>query len=414
MMTSNQLKIDMIAAEQKAGKVKMEETCEHQITHFAVRFERKCRSFFTGECIEGFIDVDVNTSRILEDIALLFRGETLACWQDNEEAGQQNTMRVHRSHWKDEMIISDLSHGTESGNGIISFPFKMYLPDGKLPSSFESKFGAVRYWLKVSLSPGTVNCQYPFTVLEKINVNDKKYQKSVSSFTEKMICWMCFRYGGISLTANIDRSAYCPGEAIAVNCRAHNKANKEMGGLKARLVQTIQYKSEDNNKIKEVEVILKAIGGNRIQRNHTKVWDNQLLWVPSIPPTNKDGDPNDIIKVLYHVQISMEIPNDADLTLKLPVTIGTIPWKDNKTSQIQQQQQEKDRSWRFMKCTDGSDCFNRSSKRYQFPMQPFIPSTIFVQDYHPFLQKQVNNNQTLQRSKWKNDERQPLLQPRHA
>ena len=94
----------MIATEQKLEKMK--EGGEHQITHFAVRFERKCRSYFTGECIEGFVDVDVNTSRILEDIGLLFRGETLACWQDNEEVGQQNTIRVHRSHWKDEMTIS--------------------------------------------------------------------------------------------------------------------------------------------------------------------------------------------------------------------------------------------------------------------------------------------------------------------
>ena len=35
----------------------------------------------------------------------------------------------------------------------------------------------------------------------------------------------------------------------------------------------------------------------------------------------------------------MEIPNDTDLTLKLPVTIGTIPWNGDKTTRTQQQQE---------------------------------------------------------------------------
>ena len=53
----------------------------------------------------------------------------------------------------------------------------------------------------------------------------------MSSFSEKIVNWMCFRYGGINLSANIDRSAYCSGEAIAINCRAHNKTRSEMGGI---------------------------------------------------------------------------------------------------------------------------------------------------------------------------------------
>ena len=75
-------------------------------------------------------------------------------------------------------------------------------------------------------------------------------------------------------------------------------------GIKARLVQMIRYQSPTQDKTRECEVILKAIGGNRIPMNHTKVWDNQLLWIPSIPPTNKNLN-NNFIEVTYHVQVSM-------------------------------------------------------------------------------------------------------------
>jgi len=71
-------------------------------------------------------------------------------------------------------------------------------------------------------------------------------------------------------------------------------------GLKARLVQTISYLAEDNKR-KECEVILRAIGGNKIQRNHTKVWEDQLLWVPRIPPTNQVAGNN--IQVAYHIEV---------------------------------------------------------------------------------------------------------------
>ena len=82
---------------------------------------------------------------------------------------------------KNEYLL-DISQGIIK-DGIITFPFKIKLPDKNIPSSFESKFGAIRYWFKTSLLPDSINCQHPFTVLEKINVNDKKYQVGICSIT---------------------------------------------------------------------------------------------------------------------------------------------------------------------------------------------------------------------------------------
>lgn len=81
------------------------------------------------------------------------------------------------------MLFTDISQGIVE-DGIITFPFKVKLPEKNAPSSFESKFGAVRYWFKTSLLPDNFNCQHPFTVLEKINVNNNKYQVS-SRFLSK-------------------------------------------------------------------------------------------------------------------------------------------------------------------------------------------------------------------------------------
>lgn len=147
---------------------------------------------------------------------------------------------------------------------------------------------------------------------------------------ERTVTWFCCGYGGLQLSAFLDRAAYCSGEAIAVNCRGNNVTNKQLGGIKARLVQIISYKSDDN-KTKRIEAILCAIGGNHIPRGGTKIWENQLLWIPAIPPTNILSEN---IRVRYKVQVSMATPNNPDLQVDLPITIGTIPWNNNNKDSV--------------------------------------------------------------------------------
>jgi len=80
-----------------------------QVTHFAVRFRRGCRTYYTGEVIDGFIDIDKESERLLEKIEVCFRGETLACWQDDDdETHKQNTIRAHKCHWKKDISVKGI------------------------------------------------------------------------------------------------------------------------------------------------------------------------------------------------------------------------------------------------------------------------------------------------------------------
>ena len=76
--------------------------------NFEVRFQRNCRTYFGGEDVVGFVDIDYKTWTDVNQISLLFRGETLACWQDNEngDGSSQNTIRAHRCHWKEPILIT--------------------------------------------------------------------------------------------------------------------------------------------------------------------------------------------------------------------------------------------------------------------------------------------------------------------
>ena len=74
---------------------------------FAVRFQRNCRTYFTGEDVVGFVDVALTTWTEVNHVTLLFRGETLACWQEEETfSGVCNTIRAHKCHWRENVIIN--------------------------------------------------------------------------------------------------------------------------------------------------------------------------------------------------------------------------------------------------------------------------------------------------------------------
>ena len=52
-------------------------------------------------------------------------------------------------------------------------------------------------------------------------------------------------------------------------------------------------------------------------------WKSQPLLVPPLPPTMSSSK---YININYLVRLSVDVPMAFDLELKLPVTIGTVPY----------------------------------------------------------------------------------------
>ena len=56
-----------------------------------------------------------------------------------------------------------------------SFPFHFQIPQRKLPSSFEGKFGFIRYWLKATMDrpwKSNYNSKSAVTILEVVDINE--------------------------------------------------------------------------------------------------------------------------------------------------------------------------------------------------------------------------------------------------
>lgn len=385
---------------------------ENSVNSFDIKFKDNKNAYYAGDTIDGSVDLNLRSQIELHGIRIQFRGESFVCWQNQKVQGIYENVSSHKSFWNQTFTAWGSSMHEETSaalpSGHHTFHFSVQIPVNNIPSSFENKYGTIRYWAKAYIDRSF--CEEsrvkPFTVLQSIDINAKKYQSKVSNDAEKTTCCFCFKPSSLSLAASLDRSGYCPGESIAVNCRARNRARRDMGGIKARLIQKVIYHADKHYKMQET--ILSAIGGNKIERGRTKVWENQMLKIPAVPPSI---DIASNLAVFYKVQITMVVPNGVDLQFQLPITIGTIP-----LSPVT----ELKKNVKLKKCTDGTCCFNHASETYNFPLQAFIPSTSFVDNYifmpkrSSFTEDMIPRSTSKERKRKDGDEKQPLLCPRNT
>ena len=75
------------------------------------------------------------------------------------------------------LLVNENSPDPILSAGHHSFSFSVQIPSDNVPSSFENKYGAIRYWTVAYIDRQF--CEEtrtkPFTVLQRIDVNEKKY-----------------------------------------------------------------------------------------------------------------------------------------------------------------------------------------------------------------------------------------------
>lgn len=76
------------------------------------------------------------------------------------------------------------------------------------------------------------------------------FEGALSYFAENMLS---------SLVGSIDRAAYCPGEIVYITSYVQNQSTRDMRAMKAKIVQTVQYRS--SKKTKPITSVIDKIKG---------------------------------------------------------------------------------------------------------------------------------------------------------
>ena len=76
------------------------------------------------------------------------------------------------------------------------------------------------------------------------------FEGALSYFTENML---------FSLVGSFDRAAYCPREIVYITSYVQNQSTRDMRAMKAKIVQTVQYRS--SKKTKPITSVIDKIKG---------------------------------------------------------------------------------------------------------------------------------------------------------
>lgn len=148
--------------------------------------------YHPGQAVRGKCVLDLKGDMRLKALRVSMRGLCKVHWTESRSTG--NRLGAYTEHYNAELeyfFQGQTLFGSESGDGrdVLTeghheFNFSFLLPASGVTTSFEGKYGSVRYWLKAEVEkPWSFNhkTKKAFTVISPIDINRNEYL--VSSWT---------------------------------------------------------------------------------------------------------------------------------------------------------------------------------------------------------------------------------------
>ena len=299
---------------------------------FSIHFDPPRAVFYPGRPIKGYVRLDLKDPMKIRGISIKLSGKIYVSWKGQVE--HDGITRIETFTQKEVIINTcECVFGSLPGSGSrnyihpagkTSYSFSIGLPNN-LPSSFEGKFGYIRYILKAKIhKPWKFDrkTKCPVTIHEFIDTNHPMYSSGERGEAHLEIPVSCFSGGTFDMNVNIDRSCYYPGETILINADIMNNCRQNMHKLKAKLIQYVTYSTPTGNKTVLRDVIV--LNGPPIRKRQHERWLNQPMNIPtSIPPTNSSSK---LISVTYKVKIKAGKPKGDHAVVEMNILIGTVPY----------------------------------------------------------------------------------------
>lgn len=215
----------------------------------------------------------------------------------------------------------------ELAAGLHKFNFSCQLPP-QLPTSFESKYGHIRYQVKVEMErPWKFDIKYcfAFTVLKVLDLN---YESPALRSPLKTEINKNFFFGlgskTLFVSAEIPSCGYVAGQSVMISIKINNESNVDVEEVKISLKKFIFYNSQSpRRKTRErvesaAEIRYPGIKGK------SKGNIEAQLTIPAVPPTSIAFC--SVIQVSYEIHVQSKVGGiHRSPLLRLPITIGTVP-----------------------------------------------------------------------------------------
>ncbi|GMS84030.1 hypothetical protein PENTCL1PPCAC_6205, partial [Pristionchus entomophagus] len=290
------------------SQVEPEKAVMDYISSFDIRLGKE--TYFAGESIEGSVLLE-NTENIkIKGIRVLLRGKVHATLKV-VKSGERRTMKDDQYIIDEKTVIwgNDKSAEVEVipilPRGVHQLPFTFEIPQTALPCSLESRYGTIRYYIKVIIdipyASSPQGIKY-FTVIgPHIDCMEQKYLSPLTGQDRMTTCCMCCQRGALAMRVTMDRTAY----------HVEYFIDKGVLGESKSLVCTVfEHKSPP------------------IAANKAGKYDSTLenpICLPVVPPTLVGVCR--LVQIYYNLKVCLEDEKgNESLPLDFPLTVATLPY----------------------------------------------------------------------------------------
>ncbi|EDW81363.1 uncharacterized protein Dwil_GK11061 [Drosophila willistoni] len=284
-------------------------------------------TFYAGQLVEGCVTLKSDKPKEVEAIVVKVVGYSLTKWSERQLTS--NKLFAGREDYLSTIVY--LVGSEENNNrhiieaGVHTYNFACQLPY-QCPSSFEGRYGCIRYLVKVLLvRPWKYNQAYThgFTVLKLMDLNFETPQLRVATHSEGYRTFCCgpCKTDPLKMELHLPQAGYVPGQRIPVTVTVINNTHLAVSELRLCLVMLVRYYSIKPEHSRVERIIISRAKGDSVLRQCTRSITLHMD-VPATPPTCLEH----LIQIAYHLEVEAMVKSLREQQLMImPLTIGTIP-----------------------------------------------------------------------------------------
>ncbi|BFF89509.1 arrestin domain-containing protein 3 [Drosophila madeirensis] len=288
--------------------------------------------YYSGEVINGRINLHTDSNKSVNEVYILFRGEAKVSWNEHKTRTSNGKTQHYTENYRGKQTYlrtrTQVFGSGDLPSGDHQYTFCIPLPLD-CPTSCDMKYGKIFYEISLVIDKQwgfNKDFKQPLTVIQtyNLNISPDLLIPLVREDVKYFCCWPCTS-GPVLSTLTIPFGGYAPGQKIHYSLEIDNKSGAyDLDGFELQLKQVSLFKAQTPHyKTRDIDKRLYGCcKGERVLRFSKRVINGTLL-IPSVPPTTRTDS---IIAISYRVLFSIKMGDcHMDAEFDVPLVIGTIP-----------------------------------------------------------------------------------------
>ncbi|XP_076175389.1 arrestin domain-containing protein 3 isoform X2 [Ptiloglossa arizonensis] len=299
---------------------------------FRVEFERPSATYVAGETVHGNIVLEASSEKSVRGLYFTAKGEACVRWTETESGPNNESQEITYSNFQSYFNFQASILRANSKNSRVHIPvgyqrytFQFQLPNN-IPSSFEHRYGHVRYTVKAVLDrPWKFDqeCKTAFTVVSILDLNTERHKcLGIDDEAYKNFYTCCCETGSVNVGVRIPSSGYVPGQMIVTALNyALSSSSITITGISSRLNQELKFHASTGRTKSIITETASTKSSGQLAASGQAISE---LRVPPLPPSSLDFC--SIIDLNYKLQVCVHVSGAHFKFVKsYPILIGSVP-----------------------------------------------------------------------------------------